>query len=260
MDETLALTWDASLHAYKGGGDLVKTLRVARFKGDIYLFQAELDSGDEGYTLVLARVSKEGDATPLACEIPRSSDAGFGVRTSATNAFGLELHGDRAGILGLLGSVLPSCKPLMRFARWTPATSELAAAGAQAGAGGTPGCFECPAGACVQGTVIDQSGAVVPGAVVRVEARAGSGSTRTATADDQRGEFLVTGLAAGSYVATIQLAGFMTVVTPAFTVAPSVTYLFESPFELRVAALEESVTVAQQPIACRKGRPPAKRR
>jgi Carboxypeptidase regulatory-like domain len=258
MDETLSLVWDPKLGMYRGSEEIPHALRVARLKGDVFLFQADLGAEDEGYALVPVRISSDGVVMPLSCDVPQAAAASYGVLTSTSHEYGLALRGDRAGILGLLVSVLPTCRPLTRIEHWMPPTVELAAQAAQAGTGVTPGCQSCPAGACVQGTVTDQSGASLPGAIVSVKPASGAGSPRTARSDDA-GRFLVTGLAAGDLVVAAEAIGFAPVVTPPFAVAPSTTYLFESPLELRASLGRESSRQPPPPIACRNRRPSSKR-
>jgi hypothetical protein len=183
-DETIVLGWDNTPRTYipRDRTDFPRTLRVARLKSDVYLFQAELDP-HEGYVLIPVRISKTREATPLVCQVREAVAADFGVRLSAARENHLELRGDRAGIIGLLASTLP-CTPLFRIDTFLPATTELVAAAAAPGASPTEGCKPCREGGCVQGAVIDEAGAVVPGATIRAEPRSGPTEARTEQSDD----------------------------------------------------------------------------
>ena len=229
-----------------------------RLKSDVYLFQAELDP-HEGYVLIPVRISKTREATPLVCQVREAVAADFGVRLSAAREnHKLELRGDRAGIIGLLASTLP-CTPLFRIDTFLPATTELVAAAAAPGASPTEGCKPCREGGCVQGAVIDEAGAVVPGATIRAEPRSGPTEARTEQSDDA-GEFFIKGVPEGSYELVVQITGFASVrSTPAFVVKPGFTFLFESPFVLKVATIQESITVSREPIQCRRGGASTKR-
>ena len=58
--------------------------------------------------------------------------------------------------------------------------------------------------AAITGTVTDQTGAVLPGATATIT---GAGLTQTATTND-RGEYSLAGLSAGTYSLTISAAAF----------------------------------------------------
>src|SRR4051794_33967187 len=78
----------------------------------------------------------------------------------------------------------------------------------------------------IGGTVTDQSGASIPGAVISVRQR-GSSSARTVTAD-QTGSFRITGLTTGAFEVEVSSAGFSPVKIP-------VTVSGRSPAALRVS-------------------------
>ena len=63
-------------------------------------------------------------------------------------------------------------------------------------------------GALITGTVHDSSGAVVPGATVKITSAAG-GNDRTLTTNSD-GDYLAAGLPGGNYDITVSAAGFKT--------------------------------------------------
>src|SRR5262245_13597962 len=69
----------------------------------------------------------------------------------------------------------------------------------------------------VKGTVVDPTGAVIPGAIV--SARDAAGKTRSATADGT-GNYALNGLPSGSYAITGSAKGFAKFQKPGFQVEP----------------------------------------
>jgi len=96
----------------------------------------------------------------------------------------------------------------------------------------------------VTGSVVDPSGAAVPGAQIRLEAIA-NGEVRRATAD-RAGAWTFTGLPAGTYRVTISMPGFM-VATRTITVAVRDEAILRA--TLDVGAVNEAVTVMAAPMA-----------
>ncbi|HEV7502088.1 MAG TPA: carboxypeptidase regulatory-like domain-containing protein, partial [Vicinamibacteria bacterium] len=95
----------------------------------------------------------------------------------------------------------------------------------------------------IYGTVTDESGAPLPGAAVLVKGAAGNVAT-TASGD---GRFRVLNLAPGSYKITATLAGFSTVNRENVVVTTGTNV--EIPFALKVASVEETITVtAETPV------------
>jgi hypothetical protein len=93
--------------------------------------------------------------------------------------------------------------------------------------------------ASVAGTIVDESRAVLPGVTVTATSL-GTGGQHSAVTDS-RGEYRLRALPPGRYRIQAELAGFATVVVSnlELLVGQNATV----PFELRVAALEESLTV-----------------
>jgi outer membrane receptor protein involved in Fe transport len=92
----------------------------------------------------------------------------------------------------------------------------------------------------VQGTVVDQSGAVLPGVTITIINTA-TGATRE-TVTDADGLFTVPGLPVGPYEVTAALQGFATRRQPEVRVQVGQTITLR--LELGVAALAETITVA----------------
>lgn len=249
--EALVLRWDPSARSYVSqgpSGGLVTGLRVARLKGDVHLLQVELE-GEEGYWLVPFRVSRTREVSPLACDVRRAAAEEFGVRMGEREAFGLDLAGERAGIIGLLAGVVDSCTPQFQVDTFVPTGGELATQAASVAGGSSGGCRPCPAGACIQGTVTDQTGASVPGATVRA-LRPGGGEAAGARSDEN-GHFLLTGLADGTVELRIVTPGFSDLKHGPIRVKGGVTYLFDEPFEIEIAHPPfETVAAPQEPRLC----------
>src|SRR5262245_41496686 len=95
----------------------------------------------------------------------------------------------------------------------------------------------------VTGTVLDQSGGVIPGARVTITHE---GSTETlASATDQRGEFALP-LSPGRYTVTIAADGFLELTdTLAVSTGPAAPHRFT----LEVAGIQDSVSVTAAPSA-----------
>src|SRR5436190_8778691 len=92
--------------------------------------------------------------------------------------------------------------------------------------------------ASLSGTVVDESGGVVPGATVTL---AGPG-TRSPTISGARGEYSFTNLAAGAYQITVALAGFSQATRANIVVGESAVEV--PPITLRVASLSDTVVVS----------------
>jgi outer membrane receptor protein involved in Fe transport len=92
----------------------------------------------------------------------------------------------------------------------------------------------------VTGVVRDSEGGVVPGATVRATADA-TGSV-TATVSSETGQYVLRGLAPGSYVVEVELAGFQTVRVENVTVRVNEEARLDA--TLRVGDLTETVTVS----------------
>jgi hypothetical protein len=92
----------------------------------------------------------------------------------------------------------------------------------------------------VQGTIVDQSGAVLPGVSITITNTA-TGATRE-TVTDAGGLFAIPGLPVGPYEVTATLTGFATRRQPDLRVQVGQTITLR--LELGVAALAETITVA----------------
>src|SRR5436309_7245625 len=93
------------------------------------------------------------------------------------------------------------------------------------------------------GLVRDTSGAVLPGVTVEVSSPVLIERTRSTTTDDT-GRYTITDLRPGTYKLTFTLAGFSTLVRDGVELAGNTTSPINA--ELKVGALEESVTVSGQ--------------
>ena len=91
----------------------------------------------------------------------------------------------------------------------------------------------------ISGTVKDSSGAVLPGVTVTVT-NVNTAITATAVTDD-RGVYLVTGLAVGTYKVVAELQGFRRAEKAGFEVTPDGR--ISADFNLAVGALAEVVEV-----------------
>jgi hypothetical protein len=100
-------------------------------------------------------------------------------------------------------------------------------------------------GADLAGTVLDESGAVLPGAAIRV-VNVDTNLARTAVSD-QRGRYLVAALPPGTYQVTVELEGFARETRAALTLLVGQTA--ETDFTLKVAGQAETVSVtAEAPL------------
>lgn len=98
----------------------------------------------------------------------------------------------------------------------------------------------------LQGTVADQSGAVLPGVTVELTGERQIGGAQVAVTD-QSGQFRFPTLAPGLYVLRASLAGFKTVIREGVQVQVGRT--FNVDFSLELGSLEESITVTgESPI------------
>jgi Ca-activated chloride channel family protein len=107
--------------------------------------------------------------------------------------------------------------------------------------------------ATLTGTVVDASGNPVPGVAVTVD-----GPERRSVLTNERGVFAVVGLLPGVYQLQFELAGYRTM-TASVRIGAGETS--RATYTMRVAALEESVTVAGSPSTRmdRQSDPPGKR-
>jgi hypothetical protein len=92
----------------------------------------------------------------------------------------------------------------------------------------------------LSGTVVDASGAVIPGADVVVKNN-GTG-TEYRTVSDGTGHYTITAITSGTYTVTVSLMGFKSVVLPDVTVVEGVSGAVK-PVVLEVGSLQETVTV-----------------
>src|SRR5438067_11850922 len=90
----------------------------------------------------------------------------------------------------------------------------------------------------LSGTVVDASGAVIPGADVKIKNNGTGAEYNTMTASD--GGFSMPSLPGGTYAVTVSLMGFKTAVLNSVTLNASVPASVK--VTLSVGALEESVT------------------
>jgi outer membrane receptor protein involved in Fe transport len=93
-------------------------------------------------------------------------------------------------------------------------------------------------GGAISGTVVDESGGVVPGATVTL---AGPG-THSPVISGTRGEYSFRNLAAGTYQITVTLAGFSQAIHDNIAVAESTVEV--PPIALKVATLADTVVVS----------------
>ena len=102
---------------------------------------------------------------------------------------------------------------------------------------GTP----TPASAqAVGGTVIDETGGVLPGVTVEARSPVLIEQVRTAVTDES-GQFLVTGLESGEYAVTFSLPGFSSVIREGIILSAGFTASIN--IQLIVGAVEETITV-----------------
>jgi hypothetical protein len=127
--------------------------------------------------------------------------------------------------------------------------------GAGLRASGSADCKPCPKGACVQGKVLDPTGAAVAEAVARAVpdgvGQPGKSVTANVASD---GSFLLVGVSDGRVGIQIGAVGFRTLKTDSFPVKSGVTYVFDEPLMLPVGAMSEEWPVQDQPRACAAGR------
>jgi hypothetical protein len=64
------------------------------------------------------------------------------------------------------------------------------------------------------------------------------------------GGFFITAIPEGSYTLRLQQSGFEALWTEPFLVKRGLTSLFEAPFELRVATVDETIVIRQSPVPC----------
>src|SRR6266478_6624180 len=95
----------------------------------------------------------------------------------------------------------------------------------------------------IAGVVKDSSGAVLPGVTVEAASPALIEKVRTVVTDGQ-GQYKIVDLRSGVYTVTFTLPGFSTVKRDALNLAPGFTATVNA--ELRVGALEETITVSGQ--------------
>lgn len=278
LDLTVQMKWDGTERTYlreparsdsghpRSDSDYLG-IRVARLRGNAFLVQvAQADEGDLGprFLLVVMRVSAAGDATPLGCEISVATAARFGVVIrpdvdpgDSLSEFVNKADGQRADIIEMLRSQLPACLPLTRFDNFAPPAGELvatrlprdAANSAIAVRARKAGCRPCPSGACVVGTVTDESGGILPGAYVSF--RAAGGRSLADAVTNGEGRFFISRAPAGNHRLEVALQGFMTVrPAKAFTIQTGRTYAFEEPFTLRVGTLSVGEDVDLMPFEC----------
>jgi len=91
----------------------------------------------------------------------------------------------------------------------------------------------------LSGTVVDSSGAVIPGADVKIKNNGTGAEFNAVSASD--GGFTVNGLSGGSYSVTVSLLGFKTAVLNSVVLNAAVPASVK--VTLSVGALEESVNV-----------------
>src|SRR5437870_7546308 len=96
--------------------------------------------------------------------------------------------------------------------------------------------------ATLSGVVSDESKAVLPGATVTATSLATGRAFQSIT--DERGEYRMLNMPPGQYKVEAELAGFATVVNPSveLLVGQNATL----PFALKLASVEETVTVSGQ--------------
>ncbi|MPZ21924.1 MAG: hypothetical protein GEV06_29255, partial [Luteitalea sp.] len=97
--------------------------------------------------------------------------------------------------------------------------------------------------ASITGTVRDTSGAVLPGVTVEASSPALIEKVRSTVTDD-RGDFRIVELRTGAYTVSFTLPGFSTFRRDGLELPPNFTATLN--VELRVGALEETVTVSGQ--------------
>lgn len=92
----------------------------------------------------------------------------------------------------------------------------------------------------IDGTVTDDTGAVLPGATVTISSEALLGGTRTAVTND-RGAFRFPSLSVGTYSVQAQMDGFETVRVDGLAVSLGKTATVN--INLKIAAVAETITV-----------------
>jgi hypothetical protein len=108
-----------------------------------------------------------------------------------------------------------------------------------------PGAAQTTTGS-LQGKIVDESGAVLPGATVELSSQAQIGGVQTATTD-RTGIFRFQRLSPGTYALKVAMDGFKTVAREGLRVEVGRT--FEVDFRLEVGSINETVTVsAESPL------------
>src|SRR5215831_10471229 len=91
----------------------------------------------------------------------------------------------------------------------------------------------------LRGTVVDESGAVLPGVTITA-VHLETGTSRTTTTE-VNGGYLMPSMPLGTYRVTAELSGFSTVIRDGFRIAVSESVAIN--FTMKVATLQETVTV-----------------
>src|SRR5688572_19068882 len=106
-----------------------------------------------------------------------------------------------------------------------------------------PGAWAQISSGGIYGKITDESGAVMPGATVTLK---GENIRPATTVSGSQGEFRFLSLDPGMYTVTVNLVGFANV---SRSVNVSVGVNVDIPFSLKVATVEESITVtAETPV------------
>ena len=102
-----------------------------------------------------------------------------------------------------------------------------------------PGSLAAQTAATVTGTIVDRSGASIPGVLVTLQ-HGGTGLTRTATTAAD-GRFVFAGIPAGEYEVRAEVSGFRPLVRPTLVVTVGET--ISLPLAMEVGGVEQAVTV-----------------
>jgi hypothetical protein len=112
--------------------------------------------------------------------------------------------------------------------------------------GARPALAEAPAPGTLRGTVTDPSGAAIPGAEIEA-----SGPTRARARTDERGEWRIDGLPAGTYRVRVSRRGFARLERPAVAVSPGAPATIDA--SLALGRVHERVDVGEGAAPSRGG-------